>query len=96
MTHFPLWGHNLQKVQNSLKRELIIFGKPHIEFRLAGYGINRAEKSSLTAPFGKATACQMGWIRGKEPIKRCVDEGILMQKPGFPGQSFKRAVAFSL
>ena len=59
-THFSVGdpfsgqGPGLLKVQNLRKTELVIFEKPHKAPRLAGFGIERAQKNALIKP------CQIG------------------------------------
>jgi len=44
----------------------LFFGKLHIALRLAGFGMKRAQKCILIAPFGRVIMYLVGWRRGNE------------------------------
>jgi len=48
---------------NSLKTSTIVFGKPQIAPRLAGFGMNQPLKNHQIALIGRAIVCRIGWSR---------------------------------
>jgi len=59
-TPFPIRSPGSQKVPNSQKMELYIFGKLQRALRLAGFGINQALKSAQLGSIGWPISSRMG------------------------------------